>query len=157
MPLPSIPVIEEEIRQIIELTTQHEELARNAQANEEVFGDLAFERETNPRSFMTIFQQLKIIFNFFVTLHNTGRLHPAPLTSLMFHFRHNLDAETRNAQNYLTVLALEERHDTEHNRHADIVSNLELRQIVLLAVKNEISLREQGVQDTPLKDIDLHV
>ena len=87
MPLPSIPVIEEEIRQIIELTTQHEELARNAQANEEVFGDLAFESETNTRSFMTIFQQLKIIYNFFVTLHTAGHLHPTPLASLMFHFR----------------------------------------------------------------------
>jgi hypothetical protein len=157
MPLPSLPAIEDEIRQIIELKTQHEELARTAQVNEEVLGDLAFGSETNTRSFMTIFQQLKTIFNFFVALHTTGRLHPAPLASLMFHFRHNIDAETRNAQNYLAILPLEERHDTEHHRHADILSDLEHRHIVLLAVKNETRLREQGVQDTHLQDIDLNV
>ena len=63
MALPSIPAIEEEIRQVVELTAQHEELARNAPANEEVYGDLVFASETNTRSFMTIFQQLKITFN----------------------------------------------------------------------------------------------
>ena len=157
MPLLTIPVIDEEIRQITELTAQHEELARNARANEEVCGDLAAGSEANTRSFMNIFQQLKIIFNFFVTLHTADRLHPAPLGSLQHHFQHNLEAETRNARNYLAILALEERHDMEHDRHADIVSALELRHIVLLAVKNEIRLREQGVQDTPLKDIDLRV
>ena len=157
MALPSIPAIEEEIRQIVELTAQHEALARSAQANEEVYGDLAFASETNTRSFMTIFQQLEIIFNFFVTLHTTGQLPLTPLASLMFHFRYHLDAETRNAQHYLTVLALEKRHDMEHDRHTDIVSHLEVRHIVLLAVKHEITLREQGAQDTPLQDIDLHV
>ena len=92
-----------------------------------------------------------------MTLHTIGWLHPAPLASLQHHFQHNLEAETRNAQNYKAILALEGLHNKEHDRHADIVSALELRHIVLLAVKNEIRLREQGVQDTPLKDLDLNV
>ena len=154
MPPLSLPVIENEIRQILELTTQHEELTRTAQGNEEAFGDLAFGSETNTENFMTIFPQLKNIFNSFATLYATGRLHPPLLASLMLHFKYHLDAETKNAQNYKKILAMEERHDTEHHRHADILSDLELRHIILLVAKDEIRLREQGAQNTPLQDID---
>ena len=157
MSLNSLPAIEDEIRRIIELQNQHQELAQTAQANEEVFGDLALESETKTYHFMAIFKQLKNLFTLFMTLHTAGCLRPASLTSLMLQFRLHLDAETRNTEHYNTALALEEHHDTEHHRHAELLSNLELRHLVLLAIQDELRLQEQGAPNTPLKDINLDV
>ena len=150
----TIPVIEDKIIRILELTTQHTELARTAQDSEEAFGELAVGSETNTEHFMTIFPQLKNIFNSFVALYATGRLHPPLLNTFMLLVQHHLDAETKNAEAYKKILAMEEHHDTEHNRHTDILSDLEMRHIVLLAAKDEIRLREQGAHNTPLQDID---
>ena len=157
MPLPTLAEIDEEIRRVTLLTAWHEELARNAQASEEVCGDLAVSSEANTNSFMDDFHQLKVVFHYFVSLHTNGWLHPAPLASLQHAFKKNLEAETRNAQDYKAILALEGLHDMEHDRHADIVHSLEVRHIVLLAVKDELRLRQQGVQDTWLRDLDLNI
>jgi hypothetical protein len=157
MPLLSLPEIENKIAQILELITKHEQLARAAGVNENILSDLASGSEMNTRNFMKIFQQLKTLFTFFVTLYLTGRLQPIPLASLMLHFRHNLEAETQNAQSYQAILALKKRHGTEHHRHVVTLSDLELHHIVLLPVKHELRLCEQGVRDPPLPDIDLNV
>jgi hypothetical protein len=157
MPRLSLPVIENKNAQILELTTNHEQLACAARVNENILNDLASASEMNTRSFMKIFQQLKTLYTFFVTLYLTGRLYPIPLASLMLHFRHNLEAETQNAQSYQAILALKKHHGTEHHRHVVTLSDLELQHIVLLAVKDELHLRKQGVRDTPLQDLDLNV
>ena len=157
MPLPTLAEIDEEIHQVTLWTAWHEELARNAQSSEEVCGDLAVISEAKTNSFMDDFHQLKVVFHYFVSLHTNGWLHPEPLASLQHHFQKNLEAETRNAQDYKAILALEGLHDMEHDRHAEIVHSLEVRHIVLLAVKDEIRLRQQGVQDTLLRDLDLNI
>ena len=41
--------------------------------------------------------------------------------------------------------------------HADLLSNLELHHLVLLAIQDELRLQEQGAPNTPLKDINLDV
>ena len=155
MPLPTLAELDEEIRRVTLLTAWHEELARNAQASEEVCGDLAVSSEANTNSFMDDFHQLKVVFHYFVSLHANGWLHPEPLTSLLHHFKKNLEAETRNVQNYKAILAQEGLFDMENTRQADIVNYLEVRHIVLIAVKDELLLRQQGVQDTWLRDLDL--
>ena len=157
MPLPSQLAVEEKIRLAVELKAHHENLVRTAQLSEEIVGDLVLGSEMNTRAFMRVFRQLEILYNSFVELYATGHLHLAPLNSLIFHFQHNVDAEMKNAQNYLALLTLEERHDEEHHFHAAITSDLELRHIVLLCFKNEIRLREQGFTNTPLQDVDLSI
>ena len=157
MPRLSLPMIENRIAQIVELITKHEQLASAARVNANVLNDLASASEMNTRSFMQIFQQLKTLYAFSVTLYLTGHLYPVPLTSLMLLFRHNLEAETQNAQTYQAVLALKNHHGTEHHRHVTTLSDLELQHIVLLALKDELRLREQGVRNTLLQDLDLNV
>ena len=91
MPLPTLAEIDEEIRQVTLLTAWHEELARNAQASEEVCGDLAVSSEANTNSFMDDFHQLKVVFHYFVSLHTNGWLQPKHLASLQHHFQKNLE------------------------------------------------------------------
>ena len=157
MPLPSRPMVEEKIRLAVELKAHHEDLAKAAQLSEEIIGDLVLGSEMNTRAFMSVFRQLATLYSSFVELHATGHLHPAPLNSLILQFQHNIAAETENSKNYLALLALEARHDEEHHFHADLASNLELRQIVLLCFRDEILLREQGFTQTPLHDVDLSI
>ena len=157
MPLPSRPMVEEKIRLAVELKAHHEDLAKAAQLSEEIIGDLVLGSEMNTRAFMSVFRQLATLYSSFVELHATGHLHPAPLNSLILHFQHNIAAETENSKNYLALLALEARHDEEHHFHADIASDLKLRQIVLLCFRDELLLREQGFTKTPLHDVDLSI
>ena len=157
MPLPSRPVVKEKIRLAVELKAHHDDLAKTAQLSEEIIGDLVLGSEMNTQAFMRVFRQLEILYTSFVELYATGHLHPAALNSLILHFKHNIDAETENAKNYLALLALEAQHDEAHHFHADIASDLELRHIVLLSIKNELILREQGFTNTPLPDVDLSI
>ena len=146
-------MIEEKIIRILELTTQHAELARTAQNSEEAFGELAVESETKTEYFMATYPQLKNAYNSFVALYTAGRLHPTALNAFMLLVQYHFDAETKNTEAYKRIIAMEGRHDIEHHRHDDILSNLELHHIVLLAAKDEIRLRERGVSNTPLQDI----
>ena len=157
MSVNSLPAIANEIRHLSELQAQHEELAQSAEAEEGVFGDIAFESEEKTYQFTLIFPMLKKLFTLITTLHSTGRLHPALLHSLMLHFQLHFDAETQNTKNYKAALALEDHHDTEYHRHAELASNLELRHVVLLAIHNDLQLQEQGAHNTPLQDINLNV
>ena len=155
MALPTLAELDEEIHQVTLWTAWHGELARNAQSSEELCGDLAVISEAKTNSFMDAFHQLKVVFHYFVTLHANGWIHPEPLTSLLHHFKKNLEAEILNAQDYKAILAQEGLYDMENTRQADIVNYLEVRHIVLIAVKDELLLRQQGVQDTWLRDLDL--
>ena len=83
MALPTLAELDEEIHQVTLWTAWHEELARNAQASEEVCGDLAVSSEANTNSFMDDFHQLKVVFHYFVSLHTNGWL--------QHHFQKNLE------------------------------------------------------------------
>ena len=155
MALPTLAELDAEIHQVTLWTACHAGLARNAQYLEEKCGDLAVISEAKTHSFMDAYNQLKVMFTYFVTLHPNGWLHPEPLTSLLHHFKKNLEAEILNAQDYKAILAQEGLYDMENTRQADIVNYLEVRHIVLLAVKDELLLHQQGVQDTWLRDLDL--
>ena len=157
MSLNSLPAIENEIRRIIDLQNQHQELAQAAQANEETFGDVALESEEKTYQFTLIFKELEKLFTLFVTMHAARCLRPASLASLQLHFRFHLDAETKNTQIYKGAVALEDHHDTEYHRQEDLLSNMELHHAALLAIRNDLRLREQGAQNTPLQDINLNV
>ena len=50
---------------------------------------------------------------------------------------------------------MEQHFDEENTKEEDIVHDLEVRQIVLLAVRDELSQREAGEVDTFLQGIDL--
>jgi hypothetical protein len=150
-------MVENRLARIAELTNRHQQLAAAAHANKNVLNDLATASEMHTQSFIHIFQQLKTLYIFSVALHFNGHLYPIPLASLMLLFSHNLAAETQNAQTYQAVLALKNHHGTEHQRHASALSALELQHIVLLALRDEIILRAQGVRNTFLKDLNLNI
>ena len=155
MAQPTLAELDEEIHQVTLRTACHTGLARNAQYFEEKCGDLAVISEAKTNSFMDAFNQLKVVFTYFVTLHANGLLPPEPLTSLLHLFKKNLEAEILNTQDYRAILAQEGLYDMENTRQADIVDYLEVRHIVLIAIKDELLLRQRGVQDTWLRDLDL--
>ena len=157
MSLNSLPAIESEIRHIIDLQNQHQELAQAAQANEETFGDVALESEEKTYQFTLLFKELKKLFTSSVTMHAARCLRPESLASLQLRFRVHFDAETQNTQIYKGAVALEDLHDTEYHRQEDLLSNLELHHVTLLAIRNDLRLREQGAQNTPLQDLNLNV
>ena len=155
MALPTLAELDEEINKVTLWTAWHGELALNAQSSEELCGDLAVISEAKTNSFMDAFNQLKVVFTYFVTLHANGLLPPEPLTSLLHLFKKNLEAEILNTQDYRAILAQEGLYDMENTRQVDIVDYLEVRHIVLIAIKDELLLRQRGVQDTWLRDLDL--
>ena len=144
MSVNNLPAIENEIRHVTELQAQHEELARSAEAEEEVSGDIAFESEEKTYQFTIHFPKLKQLFTLMMDVHRNGRLSPELLNSLMLHFQFHYDAEVQNVKKYKTALALEKHHDTMFHRHTELASNLEPRRVALLR------LQEQGADNTPL-------
>ena len=157
MAVNNLPAIEHEIRNVTELQAHHEEVARRAQTEEEVSGDIALESEEKTYQFTLHFPKLKQLFTLMMDVHSNGRLSPELLNSLMLHFQVHYDAEIQNTKNYKAALALEEHHDTEYHRHAELASNLELRHLVLLAFRDDLQLQEQGADNTPLQDVNLNV
>ena len=142
---------------IAELTIHHQQMATTARTNKNVMNDLATASEVHTQNSLHTFQQLKTLYIFSVALHFNGHLYPIPLASLMTLFNHNLAAETQNAQTYQAVLALRTHHGKEHQRHVSVLSALELQHIVLLALRDEIILRAQGIRNTLLKDLNLYI
>ena len=151
MSVNNLPAIEHEIRNVTELQAQHEEVARSAQTEEEVSGDIALECEEKTYQFTLHFTKLKQLFTLMMDVHRNGRLSPELLNSLMLHFQFHYDAEVQNVKKYKTALALEKHHDTMFHRHTELASNLEPRRVTLLR------LQEQGTDNTPIQDINLNV
>ena len=157
MTLLSRPMVEDKIRLAVELQTYHENLAKAAQASEEIIGDLVYASEINTRAFMRTFYQLASIYRSFLELYATDNLLPAPLNSLILHFQHHITEDTKNTANRQSLLALEGQHDDDYHFHTAIASDLDLRYLVLLCFKDELLLREQGFTKTPLHDVDLNI
>ena len=157
MSLNSLPAIENDIRRLIDLQNQHQELAQAAQANEETFGDVALESEEKTYQFTLIFKELKDLFNLYSDLYRAGCLRPEALVLLQLQFHVHLDAETKNTQLYNRALALEDLHDTENTRQEALLSALEHHHATLLAIRNDLRLQAQGAQNTPLQDLDLNI
>ena len=91
MAVNNLPAIEHEIRNVTELQAHHEEVARRAQTEEEVSGDIALESEEKTYQFTVLFPMLKQLFTLITELYSTGRLHPEVLHSLMLHFQVHYD------------------------------------------------------------------
>ena len=155
MAQPTLAELDAEIHQITLWTACHKGLARNAPYLEEKCGDLAVISEAKTDSFLDAYNHLKVMFTFFVTLHANGLLLHEPLTSLLHLFKKNLEAEILNTHDYRAILAQEGLYDMENTRQVNIVDYLEVRHIVLIAIKDELLLRQRGVQDTWLRDLDL--
>ena len=144
MAVNNLPAIEHEIRNVTELQAHHEEVARRAQTEEEVSGDIALESEEKTYQFTLHFTKLKELFTLMMDVHRNGRLSPELLNSLMLHFQFHYDAEVQNVKKYKTALALEKHHDTMYHRHAELASILELRRNTLLRLQEQEQEQEQG-------------
>ena len=151
MAVNNLPTIEHEIRTVTNLQSHHEEVARRAQIEEGVSGDIALECEEKTYQFTLHFTKMKRLFTLMTYVHRNGTLSPELLNSLMFHFQFHYDAEVQNVKKYKTALALEKHHDTMFHRHTELASNLEPRRVALLR------LQEQGADNTPIQDINLNV
>ena len=153
----TLPMVDTRLARIAELNIHHQEMATTARTNENVMNDLAAASEAHTQNSLNTFQHLKTLYIFSVALHFNDHLYPLPLASLMTLFNQNLAAESQNAQTYQAVMALRTRHGAEHQRHVSALAALELQRIVLLALRDEIIFRGQGVRDTLLKDLNLYI
>jgi hypothetical protein len=132
-----LPTIEHEIRTVTELQAHHEEVARRAQTEEGVSGDIALECEEKTYQFTLHYTKMKRLYTLMTYVYRNGTLSPELLNSLMFHFQFHYDAEVQNVKKYKTALALEKYLDTMFHRHTELASDLEPRRLTLLRLQEQ--------------------
>ena len=157
MPPLTIPIVTEAINEVILMIARHSALANDARQCEEFCGALAADSEDRTVLFEDDFQKHEVLFNHLAELYHLGRLQPAVLAALQLQVAYRCAAENQNAQDYKEILALESHFDLEHTRQEDIVHDLEVRHIVLLAVRDELIQRQLGEEDTMLRGLDLNI
>ena len=157
MPPLTIAVVTEAIKQVILKTAWHSALAHEARQSEEFCGALAADSEDRTALFEDDLQKHEVLFNQLAELYHLGRIQPVVLAALQLQVAYRCAAETQNAQDYKEILALEGHFDLENTRQEDLVSSLEVQQIVLLAVRDELIQRQLGEEDTMLRGLDLNI
>ena len=136
-------------------TVRHAARAVEAQLAEEFCGGLAKAREELTFKFEDNYKELELLYHRLSELFHTGHIELWVLHALQVRVAHLCAAQEQNFQEYRAILEMEQHFDEENTKQEDIVHDLEVRQIVLLAVRDELSQREAGEVDTFLQGIDL--
>ena len=155
MPPITIALVTEAINEIILKKARHSAQADEARQCEEFCGQLAVDSEDRTVMFEDDFKKHKLLFHHLAELYHHGRLQPWFIAALQLQVAYLCAAEDQNVQDYKDILAMERHFDLENTRQEDLVHDLEVREIVLLAVRDELGQRLLGVEDTLLKGIDL--
>ena len=116
---------------------------------------MAKAREELTFKFEDNYKELELLFHRLSELFYTGHIELWVLHALQVRVAHLCAAQEQNFREYRAVLEMEQHFDEENTKEEDIVHDLEVRQIVLLAVRDELSQREAGEVDTFLQGIDL--
>ena len=151
----TIPMVTAAINEVTVNTVRHSALAVEARLCEEFCGQLAVDGEERTFLFEDNYKKLELLFHRLTELYRTGRLELWVLHALQVQVAHLCAAEEQNVQEYRAILEMEHHFDQENTNQEDLVHDLEVRQIVLLAVRDELGQREAGVVDTMLQGIDL--
>ena len=129
-------------------TVRHAARAVEAQLAEEFCGGLAKAREELTFKFEDSYNELELLYHRLSELFHTGHIELWVLHALQVRVAHLCAAQEQNFQEYRAILEMEQHFDEENTKQEDIVHDLEVRQIVLLAVRDELSQREAGEVDT---------
>ena len=151
----TIPMVNRCINEVIVSTVRHAARAVEAQLAEEFCGGLAKAREEITFKFEDSYKELEFLYHRLSELFHTGSIELWVLHALQVRAAHLCAAQELNFREYQAILQMEQHFDEENTKEEDIVHDLEVRQIVLLAVRDELSQREAGEVDTLLQGIDL--
>ena len=113
------------------------------------------DREEGTFLFEDNYKKLELLFHRLTELYRLGRLELWVLYALQVQVAHLCAAQEQNLQEYRAILEMEQHFDEENTKQEDLVHDMEVRQIVLLAVRDKLGQREAGVVDTLLQGIDL--
>ena len=151
----TIAMVNRSIDEVTVRTVRHAALAVEAQLAEEFCGGLAKDREEITFKFEDKYIELELLYHRLNELFHTGHIEVWVLHALHERVAHLCAAQEVNFREYQAILQMEQHFDEENTKEEDIVHDLEVRQIVLLAVRDELSQREAGEVDTFLQGIDL--
>ena len=151
----TIPMVNRCIDEVTVNTVRHAARAVEAQLAEEFCGGLAKAREELTFKFEDNYKELELLFHRLSELFHTGHIELWVLHALQVRVAHLCAAQEQNFQEYRAIIEMEQHFDEENTKQENIVHDLEVRQIVLLAVRDELSQREAGEVDTFLQGIDL--
>ena len=151
----TIPLVTTALTEVTVNTVRHAARAVEARLAEEFCGQLAKDREERTFKFEDKYKEFELLFHRLIELYRTGRIELWVLHALQVQVAHLCAAQEQNLQEYRAILEMEQHFDEENTKQEDLVHDLEVRQIVLLAVRDELGQREAGVVDTLLQGIDL--
>ena len=151
----TIPMVTAAINEVTVNTVRHSALAVEARLCEEFCGQLAVDGEERTFLFEDNYKKLALLFHRLTELYRHGHIELWVLYALQVQVAHLCAAEEQNVQEYRAILEMEHHFDQENTNQEDLVHDLEVSQIVLLAVRDELGQREAGVVDTMLQGIDL--
>ena len=155
MSLRKLPVIEQRIRLTAELFQGSNEHAITAQANEELIGDLVVATEMSSEMFQANYPRLSSLHSTLIELYGLGFVPLAYVTNMSMYLDRFILDEFENLRYRSQLLDLEAFYDNLHAYHSIMASNLDISLITLLAIRDELLLRAQGNQATPLADLNL--
>ena len=155
MALRKLPVLDERVRLAAELLQASSEQAIVAQANEELVGDLVIVTELNSEMFQANYPKLSSLHSILIDLYGSGFDPLAYVTNMSMYLDRFILDEFENLRYRNQLLTLEAFYDNLHDFHSTRASNLELSLLTLLAIRDELLLRAQANQPTPLADLHL--
>ena len=151
----TIPMVNRGIDEVTVNTVRHAARAVEAQLAEEFCGGLAKAREELTFKFEDNYKELELLFHRLSELFHTGHIELWVLHALQVRVAHLCAAQEQNFQEYRAILEMEQHFDEENTKQEDLVHDMEVREIVLLAVRDELVQREAGEVNTLLQGIDL--
>ena len=155
----TVPLVNTALTAVTENTVRHAALAVEARLAEEFCGQLSQDREERTFRFEDQYKEFELLFHRLNELHRTGRIELWVLHTLQVQVQvqvaHLCAAQEQNFQEYRAILEMEQHFDEENTKQEDLVHDMEVREIVLLAVRDELVQREAGEVDTLLQGIDL--
>ena len=155
MALRKLPVLDERVRLTAELLQASTEQAIVAQAHEELVGDLVLVTELNSEMFQDNYPKLSSLHSNLIDLYGSGFVPLVYVTNMTVYLDRFILDEFENLRCQSQLLALEEVYDNLHDYHSTRASNIELSLLTLMAIRDEILLRAQAHQATPLADLNL--
>ena len=155
MVLHKLPVLEQRVRLADELFQAHIDQANVAQASEELVGDFVLITELHSELFQENFPRLSSLHSILLGLHGSGFVPLEYVTNLSLYLDNYILVEFDNLRYRNQLLALEAVYDHLHDYHSTRAFNIELSLLTLMAIRNEVLLRAQGNQTTPLADLNL--
>ena len=140
-------------------TVIHAALGIEARLAADFCGQVAQAHEEKTYRFDTMCRKFEVLDLILNDLYQTRRIELPVLHTLKGHVQVQLSqlcaTQDQNLQEYRTILGVKQHFDQEKAKQETLVHDMEVREIVMLAVRDELLQREAGVEDTLLQGVDL--